>query len=305
MFLARSRTGAHREDKGVSLRLYADWIGFTESQVAELLDEFIQANKDMWERRVDVHKQSKFYDVDGFLKGKQTLDAIELDEVGDVSGKSLLHLMCHFGMDTLSWARLGAKTTGVDFSEKAVKLAGDLSKQIGVDARFIASDIYRLPEILDEEFDIVFTSGGVLTWLPDLKKWAQVVVNYVKRGGFFYIREFHPFPYVFDDDEGVEDLRLRYPYFTPETPLKFDDGATYADPDTKLEQTVTYEWNHSISTLINSLINAGLRIDFFNEFPFTTWRALPFLQEQEDGRWVLPSHRESMPLMYSLRATKP
>ena len=268
------------------------------------MDEFIQANKHMWERRVDVHKGSKFYDVEGFLKGKQTLDPIELDEVGKVTDKSLLHLMCHFGLDTLSWARLGAKVTGVDFSEKAVKLACDLSKQISVEARFIVSEIYKLPHVLDDEFDIVFTSGGVLTWLPDLKKWARVVSKYVKQGGIFYIREFHPFPYVFDDDEGVTDLRLRYPYFTPTEPLKFEDGSTYADPDAKIEQTVTYEWNHSISTLINSLIDAGLRIDFFNEFPFTTWKALPFLQKRDDGRWVLPSHQESMPLMYSLKATK-
>ncbi|MHA2139971.1 MAG: class I SAM-dependent methyltransferase [Candidatus Thorarchaeota archaeon] len=268
------------------------------------MDEFIQANKDMWEGRVDVHKESKFYDVEGFLKGKQTLDPIELVEVGDVTGKSLLHLMCHFGMDTLSWARLGAKIIGVDFSEKAVKLAGDLSNQIGLEARFIASDIYKLPDVLDEAFDIVFTSGGVLTWLPDLEQWAKIVSRYVKKGGFFYIREFHPFPYVFDDDEDVKDFRLRYPYFTPKEPLKFDDGATYVDQNAKIENTVTYEWNHSISTLINSLIKAGLRINFFNEFPFTTWKALPFLEEQEDGRWILPSHQESMPLMYSLKATK-
>ncbi|MHA2385112.1 MAG: class I SAM-dependent methyltransferase [Candidatus Thorarchaeota archaeon] len=269
------------------------------------MDDFIKANKDMWDDRVDVHKKSKFYDVEGFLKGKQTLDPVELDEVGDVSDKSLLHLMCHFGIDTLSWSRLGARTTGVDFSEKAVKLAGDLSKQIGVDAKFIASDIYKLPEVLDDEFDIVFTSGGVLTWLPDLNEWAQIVAKYVKRGGFFYIREFHPFPYIFDDDEGVEDFRLRYPYFTPVEPLEFEANSSYAEPDTKLKAKVMYEWNHSISTLLNSLIDAGLRIDFFNEFPFTTWKALPFLQEREDGRWVLPSHQESMPLMYSLRATKP
>ncbi|MFW9847033.1 MAG: class I SAM-dependent methyltransferase [Candidatus Thorarchaeota archaeon] len=268
------------------------------------MDEFIKANKAMWEARVDVHKKSRFYDVEGFLKGKQTLDPIELDEVGDVSGKSLLHLMCHFGMDTLSWARLGAEATGVDFSEKAVKLAEDLGKQIGVDARFICTDIYELPGKLDGEFDIVFTSGGVLTWLPDLKKWAEVVSRYVKRGGFFYIREFHPFPYIFDDDEGVTELHLRYPYFTPGKPMVFNDGATYADPDAKLENTTTYEWNHSISTLINSLIDAGLRIDFFNEFPFTTWKALPFLIQENNGRWVMPSHQDSMPLMYSLRASK-
>jgi ubiquinone/menaquinone biosynthesis C-methylase UbiE len=205
------------------------------------MDEFIKANKDIWEDRVAVHKESKFYDVETFLKGKQTLDPIELDEVGDVSDKSLLHLMCHFGMDTLSWSRLGAKTTGVDFSENAVKLAGDLSNQIGVDARFIASDIYKLPEVLDDEFDIVFTSGGVLTWLPDLNEWAKIVAKYVKRGGFFYIREFHPFPYVFDDDEEGENFRLRYPYFTPEEPLEFEANSSYAEPDSKLKAMVKNE----------------------------------------------------------------
>ena len=269
------------------------------------MDEFIKANRDLWEARVDIHKNSKFYDVEGFLKGKQTLHSIELEEIGDVSGKSLLHLMCHFGMDTLSWARLGANALGVDFSEKAINLARNLSKQIGVNARFIASNIYDVHEILEEEFDIVFTSEGVISWLPDMTMWAKVVAQYVKSGGFFYIREFHPFPFVFDDDEGVEDFRLRYPYFAQEKPIKFKASSSYVEQDAKLKPMVLYQWNHSISTLINSLIDAGLRIDFFNEFPFTTWRALPFLKEQEDGRWVLPSHQESMPLMFSLKATKP
>ncbi|MFW9799973.1 MAG: class I SAM-dependent methyltransferase [Candidatus Thorarchaeota archaeon] len=267
------------------------------------MDEFMEANREMWDDRVDVHKKSEFYDVKGFLQGKQTLDPIELEEVGNVDGKTLLHLMCHFGMDTLSWARLGAKATGVDFSEKAVILAEDLSRQTGLNARFIASDIYKLPDVLDEEFDIVFTSGGVLSWLPDLERWAKVISLYVRKGGFFYIREFHPFAYVFDDEEGMQDLRFKYPYFTPEEPLRFDNGSTYAD-STKLKTMVTYEWNHSISTIINSLVESGLRIDFFNEFPFTTWKALPFLKKRSVRRWVLPSNEDSLPLMFSLRASK-
>ncbi len=268
------------------------------------MDEFIEANREMWEDRVDVHKDSKFYDVEGFLKGKQTLDPIELEEIGDVSGKSLLHLQCHFGMDTLSWVRLGAIATGMDFSEKAVNLAKKLSKQIGVETRFITSDIYKLKEVLDEEFDIVFTSGGVLTWLPDIVEWGKVAARYVKRGGFFYIREFHPFPFVFDDERDDEELKLRYPYFKTDEPLMFEDDSTYADSTAKLQSRKSYEWSHSLSSVINSLIDAGLRIDFFNEFPFTTWKALPFLMEEENGRWVMPSHQESMPLMYSLKATK-
>ena len=267
------------------------------------MDEQIKANMENWDDRVDVHKESEFYDVEGFLKGRQTLDPIELEEVGDVSDKSLLHLMCHLGIDTLSWARLGAVATGVDFSEKAIRLAEDLSDQIGVAARFIASDIYKLPEVLDGEFDIVFTSGGVLTWLPDLEKWAKIVARYVKRGGFFYIREFHPASYVLDDDEGVEELRLRYPYF-PSGPMRFEEGGTYADSSSDVKSAVTYEWSHSLSEIINSIIDAGLRVDFFNEFPFTTWRELPFMIQRDDGRWVLPSHQEGLPLMFSLKASK-
>ncbi len=268
------------------------------------MDEYIKANKEMWDDRVDVHKNSEFYDVKGFLKGKQTLDPIEIDEVGDVDGKTLLHLMCHFGMDTLSWARLGAKVTGVDFSEKAVELAKDLSRQIGLEARFISSDIYRLPEVLNEEFDIVFTSEGVLSWLPDLEEWARVISHFVKKGGFFYIREFHPFAYVFDDEEGIQEPRFKYPYFTPEKPLRFEESSTYAD-SAELKTMVTYEWNHSISKIINSLIESGLHIDFFNEFPFTTWTPLPFLKKRKDRRWVLPSNEDSLPLMFSLMASKP
>ena len=268
------------------------------------MDEQIKANMENWDERVDFHRESRFYDVEGFLKGNQTLDPIELEEVGDVSDRSLLHLMCHFGLDTLSWARLGAVVTGVDFSAKAIELAKDLSRQISMDARFIASDIYKLSEVLHDEFDIVFTSGGVLTWLPDLAKWAKIVARYVKRGGFFYIREFHPASYVFDDDEGVEELRLRYPYF-PSGPMRFEEGGTYADSSSNVKSRVTYEWSHSLSEIINSLINAGLRVDFFNEFPYTTWRELPFMVQREDKRWVLPSHQESLPLMFSLKASKP
>jgi SAM-dependent methyltransferase len=269
------------------------------------MEEFIEANREMWEDRVDVHKDSKFYDVEGFLKGRQTLDPIEIEEVGDVSEKSLLHLMCHFGMDTLSWARLGAITTGMDFSEKAITLAKKLSKQIGVESRFITSDIYKLPEVLDEEFDIVFTSGGVLTWLPDIEEWGRVAARYVKRGGFFYIREFHPIPFVFDDERDDDELVLSYPYFKMDEPLKFEDDSTYADSEVKLQARTSYEWPHSLSSVVNSLINAGLQIEFLNEFPFTTWKELPFMMEREDGRWVLPSHQESLPLMYSIKASKP
>jgi len=193
----------------------------------------------------------------------------------------------------------------VDFSEKATALAKKLSNQIGVEARFITSDIYKIAHVLDEEFDVVFTSGGVLTWLPDIEEWGKIVARYVKSGGFFYIREDHPIPFVFDDERDDSELKLRYPYFTTDEPLMFEGGSTYADSQAKLQTRKSYEWPHSLSSVLNSLIDAGLRIEFLHEFPFTTWKQLPFMIEREDGRWILPSNQECLPLMYSIKASKP
>ncbi len=139
------------------------------------MKDFIKANRELWDAKVGVHKKSEFYDIEGFLKGNSTLDSIEVEEIGEVVGKSLLHLQCHFGLDTLSWSRLGADVVGVDFSRDAIALANEISNKTGITARFIQSDIYELHEMLDEKFDIVFTSGGVLCWLHDMKRWLKLL----------------------------------------------------------------------------------------------------------------------------------
>jgi 2-polyprenyl-3-methyl-5-hydroxy-6-metoxy-1,4-benzoquinol methylase len=268
------------------------------------MDEYMKANKELWDKLAKIHYQSKFYDVEGFLNGNQTLDQIELRELPDVSGKKLLHLMCHFGLDTLSLARLGAKVTGVDFSTEAIELARELSKTADIPAKFICSNIYDLPRNLNDKFDVVFTSGGILTWLPDLKDWARIISWSLNPGGFFYIREFHPFAYVFDDREDVTELRVEYPYFQGREPLRFDEEGSYADPGAKTGKMPAFEWNHPISRIINVLIDAGLTIDFLHEFPVTTYKAMPFLIEKEPGRWILPENQDKVPLMFSLKATK-
>ena len=264
----------------------------------------MKANKELWDKLAKIHHKSEFYDVDGFLKGNQTLDPIELEELPDLSGKKLLHLMCHFGMDTLSIARLGAEATGVDFSHEAIELAKELGKTAKVEAKFVCSNIYDLPENLEGEFDIVFTSGGVIMWLPDLEEWARIISHFLRAGGFFYIREFHPFGYVFDDEKGVTDLRVRHPYFQDKEPLSFEDEGSYASEDAETGGIPSFEWNHPISRIINVLIDAGLSIDFFHEFPMTTYKALPFMVEKEPGRWVLPEDEDKVPFMFSLKATK-
>ncbi len=268
------------------------------------MDEYIKANKKLWEEWTEIHKTAELYNVKGFLQGDETLDPIEIKELGDVNEKSLLHLMCHFGLDTLSWARRGARVTGVDFSENSIEFAKNLAKKIKINAQFICSAIYDLPKVHQEKYDLVFTSGGVLTWLPDLTKWAEVVSFFLKQGGIFYIREFHPFALVFDEE--ATELKLRYNYFPNEDPLSFENTFSYAS-DKRHKPLTSYEWAYPISIFINSLIRHGLRIEFFNEFPYTTYQAYPFLFKQKIENvdyWTLPDKKIQLPLMFSLKATK-
>jgi SAM-dependent methyltransferase len=264
------------------------------------MEEYLKNNLDLWNELTPIHARSIFYDVEGFRKGRCTLDSIELEEVGDVMGKSLLHLQCHFGMDTLSWARLGAKATGVDFSDKAITLARNLSKETGVKADFICTDIYELPEVLSKKFDIVFTSRGVLCWLPDLDHWAKVITHFLKPGGFFYIIEGHPFTMVFDDEDSRE-LKVRYSYFDNPEPDKWEPEHDYADKDAIITHP-SYEWPHSLSAIMTSLINAGLRIEFFHEFPDITYKQFPFMDEYKARHWNIKGGM--IPLTFSLKATK-
>ncbi|WP_203532496.1 class I SAM-dependent methyltransferase [Draconibacterium halophilum] len=145
--------------------------------------DYININKKLWDNKTDIHYKSDFYDVNAFIKGKDSLNPIELELLGNIEGKKILHLQCHFGQDTISLARHGAQATGVDFSEKAIEKARQLNEQLGTDARFIQSDVYKLSEVLNEKFDIVYTSYGVIGWLPDMKKWATMIEHFLKPGG--------------------------------------------------------------------------------------------------------------------------
>src|SRR5687767_2636968 len=172
----------------------------------------VESNRELWDKWTAVHVESDFYHVDTFKSGDNRIRDYEIAEVGDVTGKSLLHLQCHFGLDTLSWARLGANVTGVDYSEAAVAAARSLARDVGIEARFVQSNVYELPGVLEGEFDIVYTSRGVLGWLPDLERWADTIVHFMRPGGLFYITEAHPFMYVFDDDESATSLKVKYDY---------------------------------------------------------------------------------------------
>ena len=266
---------------------------------------YMDTNRAHWDEITPIHVASSFYDVDGFRRDPNRLKPVELEEVGDVRGKSLLHLQCHFGMDTLSWANRGATVTGMDFSEPAIEQARALSAELNIPATFIQSNVYDLPDVLHEQFDIVFTSYGAITWLPDLWRWAKVAAHFVKPGGFFYVAEFHPFSQVFDDAPGVDDLHVRYPYFPANEPMMFDDGIDYADRTATLTNRVTFNFPYPLADVVTSIIDAGLRIDFLHEFPYTSYEVLPFAEQVGDRQWRLTKHDGCVPLVFSVKATKP
>jgi SAM-dependent methyltransferase len=268
----------------------------------------IRDNEALWAAWTRIHEHSEFYDLDGFRRGGVRLRGDEIAALGDVAGKTLLHLQCHFGIDTLSWARLGARVTGADFSEPAIELARRLAMEIGQpEARFVRSDLYDLPARLEGEFDIVYTSRGVLGWLPDIRRWARVVAHFVRPGGTFFINEIHPVAQAFENEGvGRGELRLAYPYWEHREPLTFEVHGSYADPTADAGDVVEHGWDHGLGEIVTALVEAGLRIESLVEHPSLDW-ALDFLVQRpgEPGWWLPADAAGELPLMFSLRATRP
>ena len=260
------------------------------------LINFLNTNKKAWNNKTLFHLNSEFYDVEGFKEGKSSLKFIELEELGDVKNKTMLHLQCHFGQDSLSWARMGAKVTGVDFSDEAIKAARSLNNELNLDAKFICSNIYDIKKHLDEKFDIVFTSYGTIGWLPDLKEWGRLISHYLKRGGIFYIVEFHIVLWMFDDDF----KNFKYSYFN-QGEIEEEVEGTYADMNALLKQK-EYGWNHPLSEVINSLIENGLQIEFLHEFPFSVYDVFSNTVKGKDGWWRIKGMENIIPMMFSVKA---
>ncbi len=261
-------------------------------------ENYIDINRQSWNRRTEVHLQSEFYDLNGFLDGKDSLNSIERNLLGDVAGKTILHLQCHFGQDSVSLSRLGAVVTGVDFSDKAIESARQIAQAAGSNARFVCCDIYDLPNHSDEKFDIVFTSYGTIGWLPDLDKWAQVVALFLKPGGKFVFVEFHPVVWMFDNDFEY----IQYRYFKSGAIVETEQG-TYADKSAALSlQSVS--WNHSLSDVLNSLIRNGLQIDSLDEFDYSPYACFNKTVEFEPNKFRIRHLDDKIPLVYAISATK-
>ena len=269
--------------------------------MGEWREEWREANRASWDERVPIHVSGEFYDVAAFKAGEERLQPFEIAEVGDVSGKDLLHLQCHFGIDTLSWARRGARVTGLDFSGPAIEAARGLASDMGLGATFVQSDVYEAVEALGSRaFDIVYTGRGALNWLPDIERWAGVVAELIRPGGFLYLTEFHPFTEVFGDD----DLTVEHDYFQDENPRVWDEPGTYADFDAETVHNLTYEWNHTFGKVISAVSAAGLGVELLHEFDYTKFARWPILEKVGFDNYRLPTGTPRIPLMYSLRARK-
>lgn len=271
------------------------------------MNDFFAANRANWDDRVAVHWGPDGYDAPGFIADPGMIsDVVAFDRayLPDLTGRRLIHLQCHFGMDTLSWARLGAVVTGVDFSEKAIAAAHRLSEESGTPGRFVVSDVYSAPQAVGETFDVVYTGVGALNWLPDVGRWARVVADLLEPGGTLYFREGHPVMWSLDWLEQDDRLVIRYPYFEVDEPVAWDDAVTYSGSGT-LEHTRTYQWNHGLAEIITALINARFVLELFEEHRVCEWPGTPQMTRGDDGLYRLPeTQRDLVPLMYSLRARK-
>ncbi len=264
----------------------------------DIYQSYFEENKRSWNKRTAVHKDSAFYDLDAFKKGRSSLNKIELEELGEVTGKSLLHLQCHFGMDTMSWARAGADCVGVDLSDEAIDLAKEINTELNLNTEFICCNVYELEQHLDKKFDIVFTSYGTIGWLPDLDAWAAIVSHFLKPGGIFYIADFHPVLWMMD--ENFE--RIKYNYFNTEV-ITEEISGTYTDRDAAIK-SIEHGWNHPFSEIINALVKHNLQIQQFNEFPYSPYNCFNNLEQRADGMWRIKGMNEKMPMMYSIKAVK-
>lgn len=258
-----------------------------------------EANSLDWDRRTKVHVQSRFYDVEAFRAGACTLKPPERRLVGDVSGRRLLHLQCHFGLDTMSWGRLGAEATGVDFSAEAVAYARKLSADVDVKAEFEQCDVQQIGDRFKASFDVVVTSYGVLCWLDDLDEWAFGIFNSLKSGGRFVLVEFHPVLDVVQNGilSGSQD------YFRADV-VSLKTTGTYASPDAAIECTA-HRWQHPLGEVVTALISAGLRIETLEEFPYCAYRVLGGLDVEKNGMWVPSKDPNRLPYMYAVAASKP
>ncbi len=260
-------------------------------------------NRALWDEIAPVHLKA-YKEVALLREGREVLDEIELREIGDVRGKTMLHLQCHIGTDSLAWVRHGAIVTGLDYSSESIACAERLKAELGLEATFIESNIYEARDAIEGQFDIVYTSKGVLCWLRDLDEWGRIVAHFLKPCGTFYLMETHPIlGSVEEETPGA--LSFEYRYFHRDEPTVWDgDDPDYADGN-YVPKNPSYEWDWSVGDIVGALLRAGLRLELLNEYEKLFFKLYPSMTS-DDGRWFrLPNFAGKLPLLLTLRARKP
>ena len=260
---------------------------------------FFDANEALWNAKTEVHIKSDFYDMEGFLKGNTSLRKIEIGELPDLTGKSLLHLQCHFGQDTLSLERLGATCTAIDLAPNAIKQARSIRDQLGMKSKFICCNVYDTDKHIMDTYDIVYTSYGTIIWLPDLDLWAKQVTQRLPKGGLFYMTEFHPFIFLFD----WEKDRIAYNYFNTGEPTMEETQGTYADVDAPI-QMKEYFWQHSLSDIFQALIDNGMEICMYKEYDYSPYDIFDNSKKRAEQEYIYEHEEMSLPHTYTLKAIK-
>jgi SAM-dependent methyltransferase len=267
--------------------------------------EPIEVNRRNWDERAAIHARDTTgdYMLDRFRAGEDALHEIEAVELGDISGKRVLHLQCHIGRDTLCLVRRGAVATGLDFSGAALDVARRLASETGLEAEFVQGTVDEAPRLTPGPFDLVFTTWGTICWLPDMNVWARVISSVLAPGGELYFADIHPSFAVLEEHAGT--LAPMYDFATPaDRPLEFANATTYTGDPTTMTHQSTREWIHPLSAILGALIDAGLAIVMFREHEVLPWRGLPSLVPASDRLWRLPNGHPRLPLSMSLRARK-
>jgi SAM-dependent methyltransferase len=258
----------------------------------------VAKNRTYWDHLVGLHVPSAFYGVEGFAAGRQDIDSVVAEALGDVGGLRVLHLQCHFGLDTLALARRGANVTGLDFSPNAVEAARSLAARLELDARFVEGDV--LTAALGTEFDLVFSSWGAIGWLPDLRPWAATVARHLAPGARFVLVEGHPILWMMSESWPPA---VKYPYAGGDPIVEEPKTGSYAAPDAPVPHP-NYGWNHALSAVIGALLGEGLVLRRLEEGDRIPWAAWP--EMVVDGTyWRMPAGAAAFPLSMTIVVERP
>jgi SAM-dependent methyltransferase len=270
-------------------------------------EDALAANLANWESRVRVHAAAygldRYIEDPGYVSGVVRHDAPAL---GDLTGLRVAHLQCHIGTDTISLARLGADVVGLDFSPSALSVAKGLADRTGDAARFVQADVYEAVDALDGGFDLVYSSVGIVGWLPSMQRWAQVVAALLAPGGRLYLRDGHPVLMTLDETREDQQLVVTHPYFGGSEPKRWEDTSSYVGEAGAITSPVHYEWQHPLSEIVQAVLDAGLVLTRLHEDDRLDWAFSPWMETDDGEHYRFPAHQRTLvPTEFTIEAVRP